>query len=145
KREYFNNIHILYGDRCPTDVLFPEENNEYEKRDDINFQCTVDRDDDRCWDGNVGVVTTLIPPLKENLDPKKTVVMCCGPPIMYKFAIMELEKLGLDSDHIFLSFERRMRCGIGKCCHCGIGDKLVCIDGPVFTLRQVSGLLEALM
>jgi NAD(P)H-flavin reductase len=145
KREDYGKIHLLYGDRCPSDILFPEENDEYEARDDVNYLCTVDRDDDRCWDGNIGVVTNLIPGLADQIDPKNTIAMMCGPPIMYKFVVMELEKLGLNADHIFLSLERRMKCGVGKCCHCGVGDKFVCIDGPVFSLRQIKTLPEALM
>ncbi|MHA1123858.1 MAG: FAD/NAD(P)-binding protein [Candidatus Heimdallarchaeota archaeon] len=144
-RDDYGKIYILYGDRCPADVLFPEENEEYEKREDIEFLSTVDRDDEMCWGGNVGVVTSLFPSIAEKLDPKNTVAMICGPPIMYKFVNIELEKLGLDSDHIFLSLERKMKCGVGKCCHCGIGDKFVCLDGPVFTLRQIRTLPEALM
>ncbi|MBN1327923.1 MAG: FAD/NAD(P)-binding protein [Candidatus Heimdallarchaeota archaeon] len=144
RRELFGKIMILYGDRCPSDVLFPEENEEYHKRDDIIFHQTVDKDDDHCWDGNIGVVTTLLPKIKENFDPENTVVMVCGPPIMYKFVIMDLEKMGIKSQNIYLSLERRMKCGVGKCCHCGIGDKFACLDGPVFTLDQIRGILEAL-
>jgi NAD(P)H-flavin reductase len=145
KRKEYGKIFLLYGDRCPADVLFPEENDDYEARKDVIFHSTVDRDDDKCWAGNIGVVTNLFPNIADQLDPQNTVAMICGPPIMYKFAIMELEKLGLNADHIFLSLERKMKCGVGKCCHCGVGDKFVCIDGPVFTLRQIKTLPEALM
>lgn len=144
RREHYGKIMILYGDRCPTDVLFPWENEEYEKRKDIIFHQTVDRDDDRCWDGNIGVVTTLIPEVAKKINPENTVTIVCGPPIMYKFVIIELEKIGMKSENIYLSLERRMKCGVGKCCHCGIGDKFVCLDGPIFTLDQIRGVLEAL-
>lgn len=144
KRENYEKIMILYGDRCPDDVLFQPENDEYQSRDDILFYQTVDRDDDKCWDGNVGVVTTLIPKVAEEINPDNTIAMICGPPIMYKFTIIELEKLGFKSENIFLSLERKMKCGVGKCCHCGFGDKFVCLDGPVFSLDQIRGLLEAL-
>jgi len=144
KRESFGKVMILYGDRCPDDVLFPEENDEYKSREDIIFHQTVDRDDDRCWDGNVGVVTTLFPKVKDEIDPENTIVMVTGPPIMYKFVIMDLEKMGIPAKNIYLSLERKMKCGVGKCCHCGIGDKFACLDGPVFSLDQIQGLLEAL-
>jgi NAD(P)H-flavin reductase len=144
KREHFGQLFILYGDRCPADILFPDENTDYLNRDDIQFHQTVDRDDDKCWDGNIGVVTTLFPKITEEVDAKNTVAMICGPPVMYRFVIKELEKLGIKDDNIYLSLERRMKCGVGKCCHCGIGDKFVCLDGPVFSLAQIRGLLEAL-
>lgn len=144
RRENYGKIMFLYGDRCPADVLFPSENDEYEKRSDILFHQTVDRDDDACWAGNIGVVTTLFPNIAQEVDPENTIVFVAGPAIMYKFVIIELEKLGIKSENIYLSLERRMKCGVGKCCHCGIGDKFACLDGPVFSLDQIRGLLEAL-
>ncbi|MCF2143459.1 MAG: FAD/NAD(P)-binding protein [Candidatus Heimdallarchaeota archaeon] len=144
KKANFGKIFILYGDRCPTDVLFVEENDEYKQQKEIIFHQTVDRDDDRCWDENIGVVTTLFPFIKDEVDPDNTVAMICGPPIMYKFVVMELEKLKIKPENIYLSLERKMQCGVGKCCHCGIGDKFVCLDGPVFSLEEIQGLLEAL-
>lgn len=143
-REDYGKVTILYGDRCPADVLFPGENQEYLERKDVNFLQTVDRDDDKCWDGDVGVVTTLFKKITNKINPETTVAMICGPPIMYKFVNIELEKLNIKSENIYLSLERRMKCGIGKCCHCGIGDKFTCLDGPVFSLEQIKGLLEAL-
>ena len=144
KREQYGKITMLYGDRCPNDVLFQDENVQYLNRKDIQFLQTVDRDDDKCWDGNIGVVTTLFPKIAGDVDPENTVAMICGPPIMYRFVIQELEKLNIRDDQIFLSLERRMKCGVGKCCHCGIGDKFVCLDGPVFSLAEIRGVLEAL-
>jgi len=144
RREDYGKIMFLYGDRCPTDVLFPDENDDYLSKDDILFHQSVDRDDDKCWDGNVGVVTTLFPNIAKEIDPENTVVFVAGPAIMYKYVIIELEKLAIKSENIYLSLERKMKCGIGKCCHCGIGDKFACLDGPVFSLDQIRGLLEAL-
>jgi len=143
-RDDYGKIMMLYGDRCPDDVLFDFENKEYQSREDITFLQTVDRDDDKCWDGNVGVVTTLIPMVAKDIDPEKTIALVVGPPIMYKFVNIELEKLGIKNENIFLSLERRMNCGVGKCCHCGIGDKFVCVDGPVFSLEELKDLMEAL-
>lgn len=144
KREQYGDIFILYGDRCPDDLLFPDENTEYLRREDVNFYQTVDRADEKCWDGNIGVVTTLFPEIADLVDVDKTVAMICGPPIMYRFVIKELEKLGFTDKDIYLSLERRMKCGVGKCCHCGIGDKFVCLDGPVFSLDELRSVLEAL-
>ncbi|MHA1759915.1 MAG: FAD/NAD(P)-binding protein [Candidatus Heimdallarchaeota archaeon] len=143
-RDDYGKIMMCYGDRCPDDVLFDWENKEYHEMEDITFLQTVDRDDDKCWDGNVGVVTTLIPKVADDIDPEKCVALIVGPPIMYKFTLIELEKLGIKNENIFLSLERRMNCGVGKCCHCGIGDKFVCVDGPVFSLEQLRGFTEAL-
>ncbi|MBD3192352.1 MAG: hypothetical protein GF308_17065 [Candidatus Heimdallarchaeota archaeon] len=144
KREDYGKIFILYGDRCPDDLLFTDENTEHLRNEAVDFYQTVDRADEKCWDGNIGVVTTLFPEISDEVDADKTVAMICGPPIMYRFVIQELEKLGIPDEDIFLSLERRMKCGVGKCCKCGIGDKFVCLDGPVFSLDELRSVLEAL-
>ncbi|MCK5654347.1 MAG: oxidoreductase, partial [Dehalococcoidia bacterium] len=101
---------------------------------------TVDRGDET-WKGNVGVITTLIP--KIEIDPGKTMAVVVGPPIMYRFVIGELKKKDLADEHIILSLERRMKCGVGKCGHCQINGVYVCQEGPVFTLAEIRRLREA--
>jgi NAD(P)H-flavin reductase len=100
----------------------------------------VDRGD-ASWKGNVGVITTLIP--KVQFDPRKTMAVVVGPPVMYRFVIVELKKRDLADDNIIMSLERRMKCGVGKCGHCQINGVYVCQEGPVFTLAQLRTLREA--
>jgi NAD(P)H-flavin reductase len=90
----------------------------------------------------VGVITTLIPKVK--IDPRKTMAVVVGPPVMYRFAIIELKKANLPDENIILSLERRMKCGVGKCGHCQINGVYVCQEGPVFSLAQLRSLREAL-
>jgi len=111
------------------------------KRDDITFAETVDRGDND-WTGNVGVITTLIPDVE--IDPGKTGVIICGPPIMYKFVIMELMTKNLSAETLYVSLERRMKCGVGKCGHCQINGLYACQDGPVFKYSDVADIAEAI-
>ena len=136
-REKFNNITVVYGARSPNMLLYRDELIEWEKRDDINMHITVDGTDDPDWKYNVG----FVPPVTEQKAPEgdaDSYAIVCGPPVMIKFTQPVLEKLGYDHDHIILSLENRMKCGIGMCGRCGIGRELVCKDGPVFTLSQVN-------
>jgi len=140
-RQRYGKVTILYGTKTPADRLFVDELDEWRRRDDVTFMETVDRGDDS-WTGNVGVITTLIP--KIEIDPERTYAIVCGPPVMYKFVIMELYQANLTDDHIFLSLERRMKCGVGKCGHCQINGLYCCLDGPVFRFTQVSEVREAI-
>jgi len=136
-RSKFNNITVVYGARSPGMLLYKDELVEWEKRDDINMHITVDGTDAPDWKYNVG----FVPPITEQKAPQgdaDSYAIVCGPPIMIKFTQPVLEKLGYDHDHIILSLENRMKCGIGMCGRCGIGRELVCKDGPVFTLNQIN-------
>lgn len=141
ERGSFGRVIILYGTKHPSEILFNEELQEWAERDDIEFHMTVDRADED-WSGNVGVITTLFP--KVSVNPRNTVAATCGPPIMYRFVLMEMLGKGIPETQIYLSLERRMKCGVGKCGHCQINDLYCCQDGPVFTYAQVKGLEEAL-
>ena len=136
-RSSFGRIDVVYGARTPGMLLYKEELIEWEQRDDINMHITVDATDDHDWKYNVG----FVPPITEQKAPAgdgDTYAIVCGPPIMIKFTQPVLEKLGYDHDHIIMSLENRMKCGIGMCGRCGIGRELVCKDGPVFTLAQIN-------
>jgi len=95
-----------------------------------------------CYDGNIGLITALIPPLA--FDPDNTIAVVVGPPPMYRGVIAELKKKGLPSERIVLSLERQMRCGVGKCGHCSIEHLYCCQDGPVFWLNEIENLRGAL-
>jgi len=133
-RAKYGNIDIIYGARSPQDLVFTSEYEEWQAVDNTKLHLTVDRGDEK-WKGNVGLVPTF---LKEiNPSPENTTSITCGPPIMIKFVIEALNELGFSSEHIITTLERRMKCGIGKCGRCNIGSKYVCLDGPVFTLKQL--------
>jgi NAD(P)H-flavin reductase len=140
RRSSFGRVILLFGARSPAERLFLDELAAWSQSPEIEFQETVDRGDES-WKGNVGVITTLIP--KINIEPKKTMAVVVGPPIMYRFVIIELKKKDIPDDNIILSLERRMKCGVGKCGHCQINDVYVCQEGPVFTLAQLRNLREA--
>jgi len=142
QRQDFGRVLILYGCKNPSEILFRNELARWEKRDDVEFHLTVDRGD-ATWTGNVGVITRLFP--KITVDPHKTVAVIVGPPIMYKFVLIEvLANKGIPEDQIYLSLERRMKCGVGKCGHCQINNVYVCQSGPVFTYEQIKHLGEAI-
>lgn len=140
-RRDYGKVNILLGCKTPRDMLFGDEVKQWEKRLDVNFQCTVDKSDP-AWKGNVGLITSLIPGV--NLDSNRTFAVVVGPPIMYKFVIAELLKKKIPERQILLSLERHMKCGVGKCGHCQVGEYYCCQEGPVFTYEQIKGKHEAL-
>jgi len=139
----FKDVTVLYGAKSPQDLLYKEEINEWERSEKLAMKHTVDAvPGGTCWDGNVGLITTLIPPL--NIDPDNTTAVIVGPPVMYKYVIQELHKKGVTDDKIIVSLERHMKCGVGKCGHCTIEHLYCCIDGPVFRLDEVINLKGAI-
>ncbi len=141
ERGSFGRVIILYGAKRPEEVLFRDDLDEWMARDDVECRVTVDRGDET-WDGHVGVITTLFPGV--SINPRNTVAVTCGPPIMYRFVLIELLGKGIPETQIYLSLERRMKCGVGKCGHCQINNLYCCQDGPVFTYAQIKGVEEAL-
>jgi sulfhydrogenase subunit gamma (sulfur reductase) len=141
QRGLFGRVIILYGTKQPSEILFKDELAEWAERDDVEFHMTVDRGDED-WQGNVGVITTLFP--KITINSRATVAATCGPPIMYRFVLMELLGKGIPETQIYLSLERRMKCGVGKCGHCQINELYCCQDGPVFRYADIKGFEEAL-
>lgn len=140
-RKDFGEVTTLFGCRSPQERLFIDQLNEWNTCKDMSFLETVDRCADDTWTGNVGVITSLFP--KVSLNPARTYAVVVGPPIMYRFVIAECLKKGLADDHIVMSLERRMKCGVGKCGHCQINGLYCCQEGPVFTYAQVKSLKEA--
>lgn len=132
---------FCYGARSPSDIVYRDAIlNEWPKLDRrIGFRITVDRGDDS-WKGNVGLVTTTL----DNLDVQipNSVAVVCGPPIMMKFSTLKLLWLGFKPEQIYLSMEKNMSCGIGKCGHCQLGKYYVCRDGPVFSYDQIQDARE---
>jgi NAD(P)H-flavin reductase len=133
-RAKYGKIDIIYGARSPQDLVFTSEYEEWQEVDNTRLHLTVDRGDEKLK-GNVGLVPTFLKEIKPS--PENTTGITCGPPIMIKFVIEALHELGFSSEHIITTMERRMKCGVGKCGRCNIGNKYVCLDGPVFTLKQL--------
>jgi sulfhydrogenase subunit gamma (sulfur reductase) len=140
-RDDYKRVIILLGAKTPRDRLFIDELDEWRHDKNVTLLQTVDRRDES-WYGAEGVITTLLPLVK--IDKDNTVAVICGPPIMYKFVIVMLLETGLREDQIYLSLERHMKCGVGKCGHCQINNIYVCQDGPVFNFSDITDLEEAL-
>jgi len=139
-RAGYGRVYILYGCKNPQELLFKQELESWEGMEGIQYLNTVDIADDK-WMGNVGVITTLIP--KIDFDPGKTQAVIVGPPIMYRFVIKELIARRLPEKNIWVSLERKMKCGVGKCGHCQMNQLYVCQDGPVFNLSKIRNIPEA--
>jgi len=137
-RKRFRGITVVYGARSPGLLLYREELEQWEKRDDVNVHLTVDATDDPEWPYNVGFVPAITEQKITACDDSYALV--CGPPIMLKFTQPVLENAGFEPERIIISLEMRMKCGIGMCGRCNIGDKYVCTDGPVFSLAQLNEL-----
>ena len=137
-REKYGKAVLLYGARTPADILYRRELENWRAHFDLEVYVTVDRATGS-WRGSVGVVTRLIP--RAPFDPQNTVTMVCGPEIMMRFTVVELEKRGVVQENIYVSMERNMKCAIGMCGHCQYGSNFVCRDGPVFPYSQIQGLL----
>jgi len=140
KKDNFGKLTLIYGSKTPEEILFAEEMDTW-RRQGMDVQLTVDKADAR-WKGNTGVVTTLIP--KVGVKDKNTLGVIIGPPVMYRFVILSLKAKGLGPEDIYMSLERRMKCGVGKCGHCQINSVYVCQCGPVFKMSEITGLPEAL-
>src|SRR3990172_3290639 len=129
RREKFGRIVLLYGARTPGDLLHMRELERWRSRMDLDVAVTVDAAAGK-WRGSVGVVTTLIP--RAPFDPASSVALVCGPEVMMRFTVRELQARGVRDDRMFLSMERNMKCGIGLCGHCQYGPFFICRDGPIF-------------
>ena len=137
KRENYGKVTVIYGSRSDADLVDYEEiKNEWTKEPDFNIYLTIDRETET-WDGHVGFVPNYVKEV--GLDNTATAVLC-GPPIMIKFTLANLQELGFKTNQIFTTLELKMKCAIGKCGRCNVGDKYVCKDGPVFRCDQLNEL-----
>ncbi|MFC2047464.1 FAD/NAD(P)-binding protein [Chloroflexota bacterium] len=137
----YGNITILFGAKGSGERLFVDEVEEWVSKGNVTYMDTVDRGDEH-WTGNVGVITTLM--MDMMVDPRKTVAIICGPPVMYKFVILSLYKTGMVDKNIYLSLERHMKCGVGKCGHCQVNGLYVCQNGPVFKWADIAEAREVI-
>ncbi|UCE34337.1 MAG: FAD/NAD(P)-binding protein [Deltaproteobacteria bacterium] len=141
-RASYGDLVLMYGARNPDDLLFKYELLGLMNRTDIRYLLSVDVDDEGIWRQYIGVVTGLFQNVQ--LNPDTTFCALCGPPVMYRFVVKELVERAIPTDRIFVSLERMMQCGVGKCGHCAIGEYYCCTDGPVFRYSDVSHIGEAI-
>lgn len=138
-RDRFEDVTIIYGARSVTDLVYKRELEEWSKRPDVKLWQTVDPGGETPdWKHEIGFVPAIV----EKAAPKaeNTYAVVCGPPIMIKFTLPVLEKLGFPQERIYTTLENRMKCGCGKCGRCNIGPVYVCKDGPVFNAREIAQL-----
>ncbi len=142
-RDKYRKMQVFYGARTPKELMYTE--NLHQWRSDGGFECylSVDKGDES-WKDNVGVVGTLFTRPGVEMLVENTTVFVCGPPIMFRFVLADLKKMGFEDQNIVSTLERYMKCGVGKCGHCCIGVAYVCTDGPVFTLQQIRKLGEVI-
>ncbi len=136
-RKNYGKFVLLYGARTPEDILYWKDLEKWRSRFDMEIHITVDRATGS-WQGNVGVVTSLIG--RAPFDPSHCLTMVCGPEIMMRFTILELQRRGVSDESIFISMERNMKCGVGLCGHCQLGPSFVCKDGPVYNYGQMKDI-----
>jgi NAD(P)H-flavin reductase len=134
ERDKYRRIILLYGTRTPEDILYRRELERWRGKFDLEIYVTVDRASSG-WRGNVGVVTTLI--RRAPFDPSNAVAMVCGPEVMMRFTVLELEKRGVRPARTYVSMERNMKCAVGFCGHCQYGPVFICKDGPVFRFDRI--------
>ena len=135
-RDKLKNLVYRGGCRCPEELVFRQEMNEWFKKDNLDIVITVDgcKPEDN-WTGPVGVVTTILDDIRMNFS--EAIGIACGPPVMMKFTTFKFLEMGFREENILLSMEKNMSCGIGKCGHCRLGTFYCCKDGPVFTYAEI--------
>ncbi|MCX6178086.1 MAG: FAD/NAD(P)-binding protein [Chlorobiales bacterium] len=140
-RDRFFNVHMLYGAKDPEQLLFTYQFNEWKMINHITLHTIVEHST-AGWQGKTGIITDLFNDI--SFDQKMTYAIVCGPPVMFKFVCSYLDKAGIPMNRMFVSLERRMHCGMGKCCRCMVGSTFTCVDGPVFDYWSVMNLKEAI-
>ena len=137
-RDKYGRVDIIYGSRSKDDLVYYDEIvSEWMNEPDFHVHLTIDREQEG-WDGHVGFVPNFIDEV--GINPVNACALMCGPPIMIKFSLPNLIKAGFEKTQIFTTMELRMKCGVGKCGRCNIGNKYVCKDGPVFRFDQLDEL-----
>lgn len=139
-RDKYGDVEIIYGARSPADLCFKYDLDAWDEDKTVNMVTTVDRGDES-WKGREG----FVPQILEQVAPsaENAVAIVCGPPIMIRFTFPVLEKLGFRPEQMITTLEKRMKCGIGKCGRCNIGNIYVCRDGPVFTYAQIKSFISS--
>jgi NAD(P)H-flavin reductase len=138
-RDKYGKVDIVYGARSPQDLSFKYDLKSWEEDFSVNMVTTIDREAEG-WTGRVGMTPNVLVEVGPSAD--NAVAIVCGPPIMIRFTFPALAKLGFTPEQMITTLEKRMKCGVGKCGRCNIGDVYVCRDGPVFSYDQIQGLIS---
>jgi NAD(P)H-flavin reductase len=142
QREKYRDVTIVYGARTVADLVYKNELDEWKKRDDVRLVLTVDPGGETPdWQDHVGFVPTVLEQAAPS--PENTIAVLCGPPIMIKFTLTALQKLGFTAENVYTTLENRMKCGVGKCGRCNVGSVYICKEGPVFTAAEVQAMPQA--
>jgi len=134
-KDQIEKVVLLYGSKTPTDCIYKPMFAKLNSIDKFETHRSADKPDGSEWDESIGLVTILLDQPRVDMD--NSIAVVCGPPVMMKFATLRLLELGFSDDDIFLSMEKNMSCGLGKCGHCMMGEFFVCKDGPVFTYDEI--------
>jgi len=140
-RADFGRVHVLYGAADPSQLLFDYQYDQWRRVDDVTLDIIVEQGAPG-WTGRTGMVTDLLE--NPDLPLARSYAIVCGPPVMFKYVCARLSAKGMAMDRMFVSLERRMHCGMGKCCRCNVGSTYVCMDGPVFDFWTVMNLKESI-
>jgi sulfhydrogenase subunit gamma (sulfur reductase) len=133
-RDRFKDLTVIYGARNPGELIYKYDFEAWGKRDDINLNVTIDQAVPG-WSGLVGFVPAVLKEAAPSSD--NAVAIVCGPPVMIKYTMPVIDELGFKPEDVFLSLEMKMKCGIGKCGRCNIGNMFACRDGPVFSYKEL--------
>ncbi len=139
-RADYGKLTILWAARLPSLLIFTEEFDEWRAALNTELHLTVDQGDG-AWTNNVGLITQLLEKVAPS--PENAMTITCGPPVMIKFTLLTLAKLGFTPEQMIVTLEAKMKCGVGKCGRCNLGEKFVCTDGPVFSYAELSKFLES--
>ncbi|MEE9591336.1 MAG: FAD/NAD(P)-binding protein [Thermodesulfobacteriota bacterium] len=135
-RQKYKKVTIVYGARTVADFVYKNELKHWDERADVNIIQTVDPGGETPeWKGKVGFVPTVLEQAAPTAD--NTIAITCGPPIMIKFVLQVLNNLGFSDEQIYTTLENKMKCGVGKCGRCNVGDIYICKEGPVYTAAEV--------
>jgi NAD(P)H-flavin reductase len=141
-RADYGHLTILWAARHPSLLLYREEYDTWRQAASTELHLTVD-EPDREWDGEVGLITELL--AKVDPSPKNSVAITCGPPVMIYYADQMLAEMGFAPEQRYVTLEARMHCGLGQCGRCNLGEKLICLDGPVFSMAEVGQMAESFL
>jgi NAD(P)H-flavin reductase len=139
-REDYGKLTILWAARSPSLLVFRDEFPNWRAAPDTELHLTVDQGDEG-WPGRVGLITDLLERVAPS--PENATTITCGPPVMIKFVLLALEKMGFSRDQMIVTLEAKMKCGVGKCGRCNLGEQYVCTDGPVFSYAEIASALES--
>lgn len=139
QRDEYDSLTILWAARKQSLLVFTDEYDAWRAAPDTRLHLTIDQADPK-WDHNVGLITDLLK--KVNPSPNNAISVTCGPPIMIYYVTRMLAEMGFRPEDNYVTLEARMHCGLGKCGRCNLGDKFVCVDGPVFNMLEVGNMME---